>query len=166
MRWLGAFLVLAMLPTGVQAHVIVTPDQSTAGGWERYTVLVPTEKASPTVRVQVRLPMGVNVIAVEAKAGWEGQYDPLPVGAARVEWKGGRIPEGQFVAFEFLAWNPPAPRALEWQATQWYEDGTNDRWGGAGDAEHHGSTTTLKPGTGRADIHGHEQPKPATKPTH
>ncbi len=117
-------------------------------------VLVPTEKDSPTVRVEVRLPTGIEMIAVEAKPGWEGRYEPFPVGASRVEWTGGRIPSGAFVSFEFLAWNPPKAGVLEWQATQWYEDGTNDRWG-AGD-DHHKSRTTLKPSTTpKAGLHRH-----------
>ena len=160
MRRLLLVVMLSMLPATVAAHVIVTPEESQAGGWERYTILVPTEKASATVRVQLRLPNGVDVVAVEAKPGWEGRYEPFPIGAASVEWKGGRIPEGQFVAFDFLAWNPSAPRPLQWEATQWYEDGTNDRWGGSGDAGHHGSVTTLKPGGGRGGMYRHDQPSP------
>jgi uncharacterized protein YcnI len=108
--------------------------------------LVPTEKDSPTVRVELRLPPGLEIVAVEAEPGWEGRHEPFPLGAARIEWRGGRIPRGQFVSFEFLAWNPPAARPLSWLATQWYEDGTSDRWGEPG----HASTTRLKPGTGRA----------------
>jgi uncharacterized protein YcnI len=152
------FLVL-MLPRLGAAHVAVLPEESEAGGWERYTILVPTEKASPTVRVELRLPTGMEVVAVESKQGWEGHYDPFPIGAARVEWKGGRIPEGEFLSFEFLAWNPPAARVVEWQATQWYEDGTNDRWGGGQDDDHHTSRTTLKPGSGaKSGIHRHGAP--------
>jgi uncharacterized protein YcnI len=167
MRWLIVVALLSLWsvwPYATWAHVVVTPDRSTAGGWERYSVLVPTEKSSPTVRVELRLPTGMEVVAVEAKPGWEGRYEPFPIGAARVEWKGGRIPENEFVAFDFLAWNPPAPRAIEWQATQWYEDGSSDHWGGGGDAEHHGSTTTLEAGSAHGGMHRHDEPG-AAKPT-
>lgn len=149
-------MLALMLPAVASAHVVVVPAESDAGGWERYTVLVPTEKESPTVRVELRLPTGIEVIAIESKPGWTGRYEPFPIGAARVEWKGGRIPSGEFLAFEFLAWNPPAARVLKWQATQWYEDGTNERWGGEGAAGHHDSSTTLKPGKGSgAGMHRH-----------
>jgi len=152
--------LLMSLPWVAAAHVVVLPEQSDAGGWERYVVLVPTEKESPTVRVEVRLPNGLDMIAVESKPGWEGRYEPFPVGAARVEWKGGRIPSGTFVSFEFLAWNPPAPRVIEWQATQWYEDGSSDRWGGGAD-DHHSSRTTLKPSTdAKSGMHRHSAPPP------
>ena len=160
MAWL---VVLVLLPVVAAAHMVVQPDESQAGGWQRYTILVPTEKASPTVRVALKLPTGVDVIAVESKPGWQGSYAPFPIGAARVEWQGGRIPEGEFMSFDFLAWNPPAARVLQWEATQWYEDGTSDRWGAAGDAEH-ASKTTLKPGAGgEKGLVRHEAPAGGAK---
>lgn len=156
------------LPATLSAHVIVVPDASEAGWWERYTVLVPTEQESSTVRVELRLPTGIEIIAVESKPGWEARYEPFPIGAARVEWKGGRIPSGEFVSFEFLAWNPPAARVLKWDATQWYEDGTSERWGGAGDAGHPDSSTTLKPSSAaHAGLNRHDStaaPRPAASP--
>lgn len=159
----AAFMMLFVLlcPLVARAHVAVLPAESQAGGWERYTVLVPTEKASPTVRVEVRLPKGMEVIAVEAKPGWEGRYEPFPIGAARVEWKGGRIPEGEFVSFEFLAWNPATPGELQWLATQSYEDGSSDRWG-AGTDDHHAAKTTLKARKGsQGGMHRHAPAAPA-----
>lgn len=165
MRVALVLFLLFGLPCGAAAHVVVLPEQSDAGGWERYVVLVPTEKESPTVRVEVRLPNGLNIIAVESKPGWEGRYEPLPIGAARVEWKGGRIPPGTFMSFEFLAWNPPTARVLEWQATQWYEDGSNDRWGGGGADDHHTSRTTLKAGSEpKSGMHRHGAPPPKAAP--
>ena len=158
MRILMAWLFVLVLPIVAAAHVAVVPGESEAGGWERYSILVPTEKASPTVRVSVKLPTGMDVIAVESKPGWQGKYSPFPIGAATVEWQGGRIPENEFVSFEFLAWNPPAARVVSWEATQWYEDGTSDRWGAAGDAEH-ASKTTLKPSRGgEKGMHRHGEP--------
>jgi len=159
-----ALLVVLGSPVGVSAHMVVLPERSDAGGWERYTVLVPTEKASPTVRVEVKLPTGMDVIAVESKPGWEGSYEPFPVGAARVGWKGGRIPEGEFMSFEFLTWNPKAPSVVKWVATQWYEDGSSDKWGGGADP-HHDSTTTLEaPKSAPKGLHRHDAPPAAKKP--
>lgn len=166
-RGVLALLLVLAGPAAAAAHVVVLPDRSEAGGWERYTVLVPTEKDSATVRVEVKLPAGIDIIAVESKPGWEGRYEPFPIGAARVAWKGGRIPSGEFLSFEFLAWNPPAARVIKWEATQWYEDGTSDRWGGGTD-DHHDSVTTLEPKKGAAKgMHRHDKPaapKPAAPP--
>ena len=168
MRAALSLLCVLVLPVSVSAHVVVVPDQSEAGGWERYTILVPTEKGSATVRVELRLPTGIDVVAVESKPGWAARYEPFPIGAARVEWKGGRIPSGEFMSFEFLAWNPPAARVLKWEATQWYEDGTSERWGAAGAADHYDSTTTLKPSSGAHEgMHHHGSdgaPKVAPSP--
>ena len=168
MRAVLALVLVLVVPVVVDAHVIVVPEQSEAGGWERYTILVPTEKESPTVRVELRLPTGIEVVAVESKPGWQGRYEPFPIGAARVEWKGGRIPSGEFLSFDFLAWNPPAARVLKWDATQWYEDGTSERWGGAGDEDHSTSSTTLQPGSGtRQSVNRHgapAAPQPAASP--
>jgi uncharacterized protein YcnI len=147
-------VVLALLGAArpVRAHVVVQPAESAAGGWQRYTVLVPTEKVSPTVRVEVRLPVGMEIVAVESKPGWTASHSPFPAGAATVQWKGGRIPRGEFLSFEFLAWNPPAARTISWVATQWYEDETSDRWGGEGD-EDHASETVLRPAKEGAKDH-------------
>jgi uncharacterized protein YcnI len=167
MRAAVSLLLVLAFPVVVDAHVIVTPAESEAGGWERYTILVPTEKASPTVRVELKLPTGIDVIALESKPGWHGRYEPFPIGAARVEWKGGSIPEGEFVSFEFLAWNPPAARVLTWEATQWYGDGTSERWGGAGDAGHHTSSTTLKAArAGHGGMHRHGAGAAPAAPKH
>lgn len=166
MRAALSLLLVLVCPVVASAHVIVVPAESEAGGWERYTILVPTEKESPTVRVELKLPAGIEVIAVESKPGWQGRYEPFPLGAARVEWKGGRIPSGEFLSFEVLAWNPPAPRVITWEATQWYEDGTSERWGGSADG-HHDSSTTLRPSSGAKKgmhRHGGAAPQPAASP--
>jgi uncharacterized protein YcnI len=153
-------LVLAVLlglglPAASAAHVVVLPAESTAGGWERYSVIVPAEKDSPTVRVQLKLPAGMEIVALESKPGWQGRHNPFPLGAATLEWRGGSIARGEFLSFDFLAWNPPAARTIAWEATQWYADETSDRWGGAGDDDHHASKTVLKPGAGKPDARRH-----------
>jgi uncharacterized protein YcnI len=139
---LALALVLAFGRPAI-AHMVVLPAASHAGGWERYSLLVPTEKESETVRVELRLPLGMEIVAFEAKPGWEATHDPFPIGAAKLRWTGGHIPTGQMMSFDFMAWNPKTPRTLTWEATQWYADGSSDRWGGRDDPEHHASTTVL-----------------------
>lgn len=147
MRLIVAFVLALALAPPAAAHMIVLPATSEAGGWERYSLLVPTEKEdTATVRIELKLPNGMEVVAIEAKPGWEGSYNPFPLGAATVRWAGGRIPPGQMISFEFMAWNPPAPRTVSWDATQWYEDGSSDRWRDvADDAERPASMTVLQP---------------------
>ena len=154
MRFLIASGLVLVLAAPVSAHVMVLPATSAAGGVERYSVVVPTEGESATVRVELRVPLGVDVVAIESKSGWQGANRPFPIGAATLEWKGGRIPPGEMMSFDFLALNPKAAHALTWNATQWYEDGTSDRWGEGASADHHASTTTLAPA--KAPAAGHE----------
>lgn len=154
MRAALAFGLLLALATPARGHMVVEPASSAAGGPQRYTLVVPTEGASATVRVELRLPMGMDVVALEAKPGWEASNNPFPVGAATLRWSGGRIPPGQMTTFEFLATNPPAARTLEWNAAQWFEDGTSERWGQGGPADHAASTTTLVAAAAAGDAGG------------
>jgi uncharacterized protein YcnI len=139
-------LVLALvtvLGEPVEAHMVVLPARSVVGGTERYTLIVPTEGRSATVRVELRVPMGVEIAALEAKPGWNGAHEPFPIGAATLRWSGGRIPPGQMVSFDFLAVNPRKGGALTWSAVQGFEDGTSERWGEGGPPDHHAATTVL-----------------------
>jgi uncharacterized protein YcnI len=166
-RHLLALALVVVTAAPAVAHMVVEPATSTAGGAQRYTLVVPTEGNSATVRVELRLPMGVDVAAVESKPGWQASNQAFPIGAATVRWSGGKIPPGEMVSFEFLAVNPPAPRVLTWNATQWYEDGSSERWGG-GDEDHHASTTTLvaaESGSAPGHEHGdHHHGSEATQP--
>jgi uncharacterized protein YcnI len=146
--------VLAITPAAA-AHIVVLPEESDAGGWERYTLIVPTEKKSPTVRIELKLPAGIEVMGIESKPGWEAMHEPFPLGAARVRWTGGRIPSGQLLTFDLLVWNPKAARTLTWDATQWYEDGTSDRWGEPGNPDRPASQTILRESSGGREHHHH-----------
>ena len=164
MRLAVTLLLVLGSVASVSAHVMVLPTASRAGGVERYTVIVPTEGKSATVRLEVRLPMGVEVVAIESKPGWQGANRPFPIGAATIGWTGGRIPPGEMMSFDFLALNPTAPRALTWNATQWYEDGTSDRWGEGAPADHHASTTSLAPAQPGAPVREGHTPGGARHP--
>ncbi len=150
-----AWLLVVLSAAPAAAHMVVLPETSTAGAAQRYTLIVPTEGEAATVRVELRLPMGVDVAAVESKPGWQAVNQAFPIGAATLRWSGGRIPPGEMVSFDFLAVNPPAARVLTWNATQWYEDGSSDRWGDGAPDDHHASTTTLRASEGGAPAHEH-----------
>jgi uncharacterized protein YcnI len=173
-------LVLALatvLGEPVEAHMMVLPARSVVGGAERYTLIVPTEGLSATVRVELRVPMGVEIMALEAKPGWNGVYEPFPIGAATLRWSGGRIPPGQMMSFDFLAVNPLKGSALTWSAVQGFEDGTSERYGEGGPPDHHASTTVLLEtadeaapphghGAGSAGPHGHDADDDAAPEMH
>lgn len=159
-------LVLALvtvLGERVEAHMVVLPARSVVGGTERYTLIVPTEGSSATVRVELRVPMGVEIAALEAKPGWQGVHEPFPIGAATLRWSGGRIPPGQMMSFDFLAVNPLKGGALTWSAVQGFEDGTSERYGEGGPPDHRASTTALFETTDEAaPPHGHGEHAPPT----
>lgn len=169
MRVVVALGLVLVLGARASAHVMVLPAKSAAGGVERYTLMVPTEGSSATVRVELHVPMGVDIAALEAKPGWDASNEPFPIGAATVRWSGGRIPPDAMMSFDFLAQNPPAAHVLTWSATQWYEDGTSDRWGEGAPPDHQASTTVLVAAggggavaaqggsAGHADVHGAER---------
>lgn len=137
MRWWLVFgLLTAALPGTAIAHVEVTPAESGAGEIQRYGIRVPTEKRTPTVRVEVQFPNGVRVVDLEAMAGWQidVQTDAggRPVDAV---WQGGTIPPNQFVEFGVRARNPDAESELRWSVIQTYQDGSEVQWTGAASAE-------------------------------
>ncbi len=113
----------------VFAHVTISPRQSTAGKTETYTIRVPTERGSPTVRIEAEFPMGLTVSDLEAKAGWEisptMNDEGRMVGAV---WSGGSIPPGQAEEFSFQAMNPSEETTLVWEVVQIHADGSRAEW--------------------------------------
>jgi uncharacterized protein YcnI len=55
--FVGAFLTLAV-SAPAWAHVVVSPEEVTAGEYATLTVSVPTEKEVPTTRIRVEVPDG------------------------------------------------------------------------------------------------------------
>ena len=73
------FVVSAVLGVGamlsvtapVWAHVVVSPEEVTAGEYETLTVSVPTEKEIPTTEIRVKVPEGFVFSGVQSVPGWE-----------------------------------------------------------------------------------------------
>ncbi|WP_156130439.1 hypothetical protein [Paenibacillus durus] len=63
---LGALLLFAATAS---AHVSIAPAQSAAGAWETYTLKVPSEKESPTVGLDLRIPQGAQFMQYEPVSG-------------------------------------------------------------------------------------------------
>lgn len=143
MRTAWALGVVLSFAAPVSAHMVVLPESSRGGEAERYTLIVPTEGKAATVAVELRIPLGMDVVAFESKPGWSGANETFPIGAATLRWSKGRIPPGEMTSFEFLAVNPTGARTITWNAVQRYEDGSSDQWGEGGPPDHHASTTTL-----------------------
>jgi uncharacterized protein YcnI len=131
LTFLGIGLIVALLPGAVLAHIEVVPAESTAGEMQRYGIRVPTEKPSPTVRVEVQFPSALRVVDFEAVAGWQLTFQTdaaaRPLDAI---WQGGSIPPNQFAEFGLRAQNPDGEADLRWTVIQTYADGSEVQWVG------------------------------------
>ena len=137
-----ATLVFAIAAFG---HVRITPRESAAGATERYTMRVPTERQSSTVRIELAVPAPVTVMSVTAAPGWKIEEKKDAQGKiVGVTWSGGSIPFAEYKEFVFEAKNPSTETKLEWKVIQIYEDGTRSEWTGPESSRSPASVTTIK----------------------
>ena len=66
----AAFVVLAVTSTAF-GHVRISPRESASGATQKYTMTVPTERQSPTIRIEATFPASVTVLSFEAMPGWK-----------------------------------------------------------------------------------------------
>ena len=92
---------------------------------------VPTERQSPTVRIEVAFPSQVTVTSLAVTQGWKAEEkkdgEGRVIGAV---WTGGSIPFAESAEFSFEAKNPMGAGRLEWRVIQIYQDGTRSEWTG------------------------------------
>ena len=143
--WLGVAL------SRVDAHVAVFPTEGAPAVVQRYALLIPTEKASPTTRVEIQFPDGLRVTEIEAVSGWRStaqrDREGRIVGAS---WEGGQVPPGHFLAVGVLARNPDTPGEMAWKLIQTHQDGSEIHWIGPSSAEFPAAVTAIhRPGDGR-----------------
>jgi uncharacterized protein YcnI len=127
----AASVVFALTISPAYAHVTVQPRQSAPGATERYALRVPTEKFTPTVRVELEFPDALEVSSFEQKDGWKIEEKKDAAGRLIGVVLNGSIPTGESAAFNFTAKNPGHEGKLFFKAIQIYEDGTKSEWTGA-----------------------------------
>ena len=150
-RLLAASVAAAALvgttAASASAHVRVTPDSTTAGGYSQLTFRVPDESADArTVKVEIQLPQDHPFLSVSTLPlpGWTASVTdaklPEPVvdegttitkAARTVTWTaetGPGIRPGEYQVFS--VWAGPLPRSgtVTLPATQTYSDGTVVHW--------------------------------------
>ena len=141
---LALLLPLLLAQTTVFAHVTIAPRESTAEAEERYTMRVPTERDTPTVRIEVVFPSELFVTSIDAKDGW--RVEPRTGADGRIVsavWSGGRIAPRELGEFTFRARNPSEGITLVWKVTQIHEDGSRAEWTGAQGSRNPAPTTTI-----------------------
>ena len=128
---LGILLVVQ----GAFAHVTISPRESSAGATETYSMRVPTERDSATIRIEAEFPMGLTVSDFEPKDGWAVEPTTNPEGyVVNVVWSGGSIPPEQAEEFTFTVQNPEAATTLVWRVVQTHADGSTAEWVGEADS--------------------------------
>jgi len=135
------------------AHAVVYPKTSKTGGYEKYVLRVPNEKAVPTLRVEIRFPAELRVTSFGDVAGW--QLEVLTDSAKRIVgavWTGS-LPPQRFVEFPFVGANPKAATRLVWPVYQTYAEGPRVEWTGAEGSKSPASATSITE-SGSADIQG------------
>jgi uncharacterized protein YcnI len=157
----AVLLVCSLLLAGIaSAHVVVYPQESTQGSYEKFTVRVPSEKDVPTVKVEVKFPVdAVAVSRFEPKAGWNYQISKDADGKVTgVVWTatGEGLSATEFGDFGMQGKVGDTATAITWKAYQTYKDGSVVEWTGAADSKTPASVTTVKakPAGAAADNHG------------
>jgi uncharacterized protein YcnI len=123
-----AAAIAAMTVVSAEAHIVITPNQSTQGATEKFTLRVPTEGTVATVAAEIDIPAGVVVETVAMPAGWKYELkrdaDKRIVG---IVWTM-TIPPGEFAEFAFTARLPREGTQVVWPLRQKFADGTVSEW--------------------------------------
>ena len=134
-------VAVILVSSVAQAHVTVWPQQSQAGGGERYTVRVPTEGQVATVSVELEVPADVTVTGVLVGAGFAYETRREGNRIVTITWKQ-EINAGEVGEFVFFARNPKAEQ-IAWKTHQRFADGTSADWVGVTGDRRPASVTKL-----------------------
>ena len=156
----GLLGVGAMLAVSAPAwaHVVVSPEEVTAGDYETLTVSVPTEKEIPTTEIRVEVPEGFLLSGVQPVPGWEHTFEEDGGVVRAVTFSGGEIRPREFQQFLVQAQAPEEPGEYPWKAIHTYEDGSVVEWVGSPESEEPASVIEVVSG-------GSESPASSPQPT-
>jgi uncharacterized protein YcnI len=156
----GVLGVGAMLAVSAPAwaHVVVSPEEVTAGDYETLTVSVPTEKEIPTTEIRVEVPEGFLLSGVQPVPGWEHTFEEDGGVVRAVTFSGGEIRPREFQQFLVEAQAPEKPGEYPWKAFQTYENGSVVEWTGPPDSEEPASVIAVVSG-------GSERPQSGRQPS-
>jgi uncharacterized protein YcnI len=152
-KWMSIIVLTSTLFTFsgmASAHVTVWPKETKSNAYERYTVRVPVEKDSNTIKVRVEFPAGMNIGNVLPVPGWDYKLEKNEQGRyAAITWTAttGGIKPHEFLEFGLSGKNPKDPGTLIWKAYQTYADGTTVEWTGDKDTKTPAPTITVKADT-------------------
>ena len=159
------FVVASVLLVGVAAtagaHVQVTPTEAAPLDPVQWTVLVPNERDSSTVKVELQVPEGMLPFSYGDTPGWDRALTMADDQSVEtIVWEG-RLERDGFVEFTFLATTPDQEGQIEWKSLQTYDDGTVVEWIGDPESEEPAAITTVSadaPRQGAGGEGGSESP--------
>ena len=135
----GGIALLAI--SAASAHVRVKPAESKLGSAESYQVTVPTEGKVSTVRVELVVPEGVELVSV-ANADDPHEVRKDAAGTTVITWRGEILP-GFARQYVFTARNPRTGSEISWVAHQYFADGTVADWADVPGSKRPASVTKL-----------------------
>lgn len=124
----------------LNAHVRVRPMESKPGATEIYKVTVPTEGKVATVKVEIVVPEGVQLLSVDdAKPHSVHKGE---AGTSVITWQE-EIPPANAREYTFTARNPHTGSEISWRAHQFFADGSQADWIEAPGSKRPASVTKL-----------------------
>jgi uncharacterized protein YcnI len=126
----AAALILMSAPAA--AHVVARPSQAPAGSDQTVSFFIEHGcNGSPTVRVRVRLPEGVENAKARPKEGWKDSASRSNAASTRVDeviWLGGKLDANKGDEFAVALRLPDTPgKTIYFPVVQECEKGVN-RW--------------------------------------
>ena len=140
-RFFAAVVSLALSLVVINAHVVVSPRESTAGAEQLYTVRVPTEGTVSSTAVELDIPAGVHVMQVTPGEGFTFDVKKDGDRIVSITWRR-EIKPKESALFTFTAHNPQ-PGTLQWKAHQTFADGSIRHWIGERGTKEPASVTTI-----------------------
>lgn len=140
-RIAAAFVCFALSLAVLDAHVIVTPRESTAGAEQIYSVSVPNELTVPSTTLELEVPAGMHVMQIATGEGFTFDVKKDGNQIVSITWKREIKPKERAV-FTFTAHNPQ-PGALQWKVHQTFADGSMKHWVGERGTKEPASVTTI-----------------------
>ncbi|MEJ7541438.1 YcnI family protein [Staphylococcus intermedius] len=155
--FIALIVMVAITATVAEAHVKLDPQVSEPGSYQQYDVRVPVERDSHTTKVELEVPKGVTVSAIQPVPGFKHQQEKNKDGEiTKITWTatGEGIGENEYQNFPIIVANPDEEGTFKWNALQTYKDGKVVKWTEEGeDSQNPAPTTEVKAG-GAATEHG------------
>jgi uncharacterized protein YcnI len=157
--------------TTASAHVQVSSDDATRGGYATVSFHVPNESTTGAATTVLTLDLpNVSAVRTETKPGWAAKIDRDGDKARSVTWTAapnGGIPVDEFEVFRIAVKLPDAD-SVTFPATQTYADGTVVKWDqppapGGAEPEHPAPTLALAGGSTPKPTH-HPAPTASAAP--